>query len=288
VLRVTIAVLAFCLPCLSTASAAEDYHVMGRDELAILGTSVESHTTYNGTGRLVVTVLPHDVRQYSAETHFSVENPDGAGTATASAQLTVVSADDQRISAANDPAYLTVITQPFAVALDVKTLQDLTSLRTPVPFHFLSGMTGGDLHGLLEYRGSSKIDGFETASITFDAAGPFASTLPGEPKVPLAGQIHMTGHAFYRKSDALLMKLATTLVSTGTVGGGPEALHVRVTYERELTHMARQPSPVPTPSAMPSNLPSVNPSTMPTSSKKSIAPSPSPTPVPAPPKAMPT
>jgi hypothetical protein len=175
--------------------------------------------------------------------------------------MTLGAQGEQYAVSTSDPAYLTVLTQPFAVALDTNTLRDVTLLRKPDPFHFASGMTGGDLQGLLQFRGFVKINGFDTIGITFTADGPLTGGLPGNPKVTLSGHVHMDGRAFYRQDDALLMKLATTIVTSGTVGTSTAPVHIRVTYDRELLHIA--PTPPQTPSPLPVSTLSSAPATLP-------------------------
>jgi hypothetical protein len=255
----TFSVGSFSIGSASTASPDENYRVAGQDTLEILDTSVVSRTSYNGVDRLIISALPREGRRFAAESHFRVVSEGIARDASAHAELLMNSSNVQHLSAADDPAYLTVLTQPFAVALDSKTLHDLTSLRRPVPFHFMSGMTGGSLHGLLKYRGLAKVDGFETVSITFDAEGALTSgsrgLLPAEPGVAFSGEVSTVGQAFYRSSDALLMKLVTKIVTIGSVGAGQTPLRMRVTYERELSHIPPLPLPAATSSPTPKAIP---------------------------------
>jgi hypothetical protein len=74
VLRVASALVAFLLAFASTASADEEYRVIGRDELQILGTNIESRTSYNGLQYVIVTPLKHGDRNFVAEAHFRIES----------------------------------------------------------------------------------------------------------------------------------------------------------------------------------------------------------------------
>ena len=80
----------------------------------------------------------------------------------------------------DDPDFLTILNQPFAVRLDAPTLRDLRTLHGSVPFSTTSPL-GGEamLHGFLRPATSGPIGGRPTVAVRFEADGAMSGPLPG-------------------------------------------------------------------------------------------------------------
>ncbi len=118
-----------------------------------------SRVSYSGAQRLLV---GRDGRstQYDAQASYT---RDGDGVkrridARFVQELLPDGSFEDRID--DDPDFLTVLNQPFAIRLDAATLRDLRGLRTPVPFDASSPL-GGEavLRGFLRPAAGGKICG---------------------------------------------------------------------------------------------------------------------------------
>lgn len=282
-LRVAAVIVPLLLAMATTAEASETYRITGKDELRIVGTSVVSLTSYNGLQSLTVTPLAKGMRSFRSDARVRITSNGSSTEEKADAEITIDKNGDERTLRNNDPAYLTVLTQPFAAALDTKTLHDITRLKARVPFTFSSGIAGSNLRGTLKFRGFAEINNAQSVGFTFNASGPVYGTMPGERGTHLMGHVTMLGRAFYRLSDAILMKLVTTVVTSGTISYSTVPQHIRVTYARLLLQVPTRSTPVPAvPTPTPTSSPSPSPSTTPMASPIPIptaAPTPTPTPL---------
>ena len=108
----------------------------------------------------------------------------------------------------DDPDFLTILNQPFAVRLDAATLRDLRALRGRVPFSATSPL-GAEavLRGFLRPAGSGPIAGRPTVGVRFEAEGAMTGPLPGYAETLVSGTMRMDGTAYYALDDATLLAL---------------------------------------------------------------------------------
>jgi hypothetical protein len=228
----TIALLVFVV-CAAAARADQTYHVDGSDTYQIGGRDVRSEIAYDGIQRLSVRQAGK-ARRYVAHADYLRNDQGTHARATASFESTILPDGEQLDGANNDPDYLTVLNQPFAVQLDEATMRDLAHLSGSVPFDFPSPMTGAPLHGTLRHVGAATLNGEPVLGVAFDASGPLNGTLPDHPNLVLAGQIRMSGTAYYTEAGALLLALDATLSIAGNVVDRGRRSPVEIVYKRSL------------------------------------------------------
>lgn len=156
---------------------------------------------------------------------------------------TVRADGEQRDELNDDPNYLTVLDQPFALVLDAATLRDLSHLRTEVPFDFPSPIVGESLHGVLRRLTAGGVRDRPSIGVGFSATGPIAGPLPGHPELALSGTITMIGEAYYDADRAMLSTLESTLTVAGHLGDGSTGRPVEIVYRRTLRSEPRPASP---------------------------------------------
>jgi hypothetical protein len=228
----TVAITAVAVALLSgVARADQTYSVRGNDRYRV-GTALETTViTYRGSERL--SVAPDDGgRRYVAEVTYT--RSDEGGTATVHARFVqrMTRAGDLEDRSDEDPDFLTVLNQPFAVQLDKTTVNDLRHLHGMVPFEASSPFGGASLKGYLRSVPAGRVGGVEAIGVHFEADGPMDGTLPQRPGAVLAGTMHMDGTAYYADRNALLIALDATLTIDGTLRGGHAAVPVKITYRR--------------------------------------------------------
>jgi hypothetical protein len=225
----SIALLIFVVCAATVAGADQTYHVDGSDTYQIGGRDVRSKIAYRGTQQLSIRPAGK-ARRYVARAEYLRNDQGTHELVRASFESTILPSGEQQDGANNDPDYLTVLNQPFAVQLDMATMHDLAHLSGSIPFDFPSPMTGAPLHGSLRHIGGAMLDGEAVLGVAFDASGPLSGTLPDHPRLVLAGHIRMSGTAYY----ALLQALDATLSITGNVVGNARREPVEIIYKRHL------------------------------------------------------
>jgi hypothetical protein len=233
----SIALLIFIV-CTAAARSDQTYRVEGSDTYQIGGRDVRSVIGYRGTQRLTIRRIGAS-RQYVARAEYLRDDQGTHARVTASFESTILPSGEQRDGANEDPDYLTVLNQPFAVQLDPATMHDLAHLSGSVPFDFPSPMTGAPLHGTLRHvGGGATLNGEPVVGVAFDASGPLHGTLPDHPNLALAGHIRMNGTAFY-DAGALLLALDATLSITGNVSDDDGRDPVEIVYKRSIKAIPR-------------------------------------------------
>lgn len=233
----SIALLVFVVCAAAIARADQTYRVDGSDTYQIGGKDVRSEIAYSGTQRLSIR-RTGKARRYIAHAEYLRDDQGTHARVTASFESTILPDGEQVDGANNDPDYLTILNQPFAVALDPATLHDLSHLTGAVPFDFPSPMTGAPLHGTLRRVGAGMLNGQSVLGVAFDASGPLDGTLPDHPNLALAGHIRMNGTAYYTDSSALLLALDATLRISGNVVDHARRDPVEIVYKRSLKAIA--------------------------------------------------
>lgn len=216
------------------ADAAEQgYLVSGHDSFIIGAGDIQSEVEYRGTQQLQI-VRRGKTMRYVAK--VSYERSDQGATTSASADyvLDLLPNGEQLASADHDPDYLTVLNQPFAAQLDLRTLRELRRLRARAPFDFPSPFTGSTIRGQLERLGVGMIGPHRALGVGFEAAGPMKGRLPDRPGLSLIGGIVMRGTAYYDLTSALLVALDATVTISGTVSNRASNDPVTIVYRRTI------------------------------------------------------
>lgn len=212
---------------------AQSYTTDGEDSYQIAGHAEQTDILYAGTQRLAIS-------HQGTVTHFTASvtydrRENGISThATGSFSANILANGEERDAADNDPDYLTILNQPFAIELDAPTLHDLRRLVRPVPFDFPSPMTGAMLHGTLRRLPDGVLAGRRVLGIAFAAQGPLNGALPDRPATSVSGTITMKGTAYYAYDGALLTALDATLRIDGKVANTGQNDPVSILYKRTI------------------------------------------------------
>jgi hypothetical protein len=229
----TLALLAAVAASAAAARADQAYAVEGRDTFRAGNSDVRSETVYRGVQKLTITRTGR-ATTYSARVEYDREADGGKQHQRASFTSTLLPSGEQKDGPANDPDYLTVLNQPFAVQLDAPTMRDLAHVKRPVPFDFPSPMTGAALHGTLRRLPDALVGGNRAMGIAFEAKGPLHGALPDRPTMQLAGSITMKGTAYYAYGSALLLALDATLAIDGNIDDAAHRSPVSIVYSRSI------------------------------------------------------
>jgi hypothetical protein len=137
----------------------------------------------------------------------------------------------------DDPDFLTILNQPFAVRLDAATLGDLRALRGRVPFSATSPL-GAEavLRGFLRPAPGGPIGGRPTVAVRFEAEGAMTGPLPGSTQTLLSGTMRMDGVAYYGLDGATLLALTVTLTLDARLAQTRPSVSVpvRIVYRRTI------------------------------------------------------
>jgi hypothetical protein len=230
------------------ASADQAYAVSGKDVFQLGGRDERTQTRYQGVQHLVIT-RTGDTVAYAARVEYDKRSDGAAQHETAVYNATMLPSGQMQDGQTNDPDYLTILDQPFAVQLDAPTLRDLGHVKRPVPFDFPSPITGAPLRGTLRRVPDAMVGGMRAMGIAFEAAGPLHGALPDHPAMALAGRIRMRGTAYYAYDSALLIALDATLEIDGNLDADSQRSPVSILYQRSLRPLAQQSArAVPAPS----------------------------------------
>ena len=218
------------------ARADLQYETSGEDIYRIESSATISRVTYIGTERLSITRQGRELR-FEARASYTRSGPDGQRKAEALfvQVLDPNGAFEDRIN--DDPDFLTILNQPFAVKLDPATLRDVRDLHGRVPFAASSTLGGTALlRGFLRPGVNGPIEGRPTVAVRFEAEGPMNGPLPGHADATVSGGMHMDGTAYYALDSAVLLGLNVTLtIHAGLRERRPSvAVPVRITYRRSI------------------------------------------------------
>jgi len=148
----------------------------------------------------------------------------------------------------DDPDFLTILNQPFAVRLDAATLRDLRALRGRVPFSATSPLGAESvLRGFLRPGTGGPISGRPTVAVRFEAEGTMNGPLPGDTTALVTGNIRMDGTAYYALESAMLMALRVTLTLDAQLAqsGTAAAVPLHIVYVRSIRVAPRTPPRAP-------------------------------------------
>lgn len=234
-----VATLGIGLAAAQPARADQRYTVSGSDLYQIGAALPNTRIEYAGSERLVVTRSGKSVR-YRAIVRYMRADASGERAMRASFVQEMRPSGSLEDRADNDPDFLAVLNQPFAIELDAKTLRDIAHLHGEVPFRATSPLGSSILHGYLKPGTDGLIDGRPVVGVRFDAHGPMSGSLPSHPATAIHGTIRMDGTAYYATPGALLLALDATLDITGKLQNGADEVPVRIIYRRTIraTHPA--------------------------------------------------
>jgi hypothetical protein len=229
------------------APADLQYATTGEDLYRIESTGTFTRVSYAGTESLSIAREGRSVR-FAASAQYTRQGPDGKtrGEARFVQVLQPNGSFVDRVD--NDPDFLTILNQPFAVWIDGPTLRDLRAMRSRVPFSAASPL--GDatlLQGFLRPGVAGPIDGSPTVAVRFEAQGPMSGTLPGYADATVSGTMRMDGTAYYALNGADLLAFSVTLTLDARLAQGRPAVSVpvRITYRRSMRATSRTPPPAP-------------------------------------------
>ncbi len=227
------------------AFADQQYDVSGEDVYRVGSAGVVSRVAYAGKQRLTVE-HQGDRTRYDAQARYARNAADGNTHVNARfvQELLPNGTFEDRID--EDPDFLTVLNQPFAVQLDVVTIRDLRNLHGPVPFSATSPLGGqAVLRGFLRPGTSGKIGGRPAVAVRFEADGPMSAPMPARANATMSGHMRMDGIAYYSLDDAMLVSLDATLTIVAQLHDGSETLPLRIVYRRSIRASATRGTPVP-------------------------------------------
>lgn len=214
------------------AIADQSYDVSGMDSYAIGASVPATQIAYVGTQRLLVAKSGTTMR-FEAQARYT--RTDDSSKASVRAHFVQELVDGSfHDRADDDPDFLTILNQPFAVQLDRVTLRDLRTLHHSVPFQASSPLGSAMLHGFLRPSSGGRINGKRVIGVRFEADGPMTGPLPERADTTIAGTIRMDGTAYYSLDSALLLALDATLTITGKLVDKKNAVPVRIVYRRNI------------------------------------------------------
>lgn len=225
------------------AHADFQYDASGEDTYRIQSAQTSSRVSYAGTERLSVTRQGKAWR-FEARASYTRTGPDGRSRAEADfVQMQQPDGTfEDRVD--DDPDFLTILNQPFAVQLDAATLRDLRELHGRVPFAATSPLGAqAVLRGYLRPAAAGAIAGHQAVAVRFEAEGGMTGPLPGYAQTLVAGTMRMEGTAYYASDSAMLLALNVALTLDARLSQGRPAVSVpvRILYRRTIRAAAKTP-----------------------------------------------
>ncbi len=239
------------LPVTGPASADVQYKTSGEDLYRIASATTLSRVTYLGSERLSVHAEGKAWR-FEARARYTRNGPEGKELVQARFVQVLLPNGTFEDRVDEDPDFLTILNQPFAVKLDAATLRDLRTLRGAVPFSATSPLGAqAVLRGYLRPAAGGPVGGRPTVAVHFQADGAMTGPLPGYAEMLVSGTMRMGGTAYYALDDATLLALnvALTLDARLSEGRPSVAVPVRIVYRRTIRATASTKTPPPTPLA---------------------------------------
>lgn len=228
------------------ACADVQYDTSGEDVYRLVSAETSSKVSYAGTERVSARQDGKDWR-FEARAWYTRSGPNGKrrNEALFVQMLLPNGTFEDRLD--NDPDFLTILNQPFAVRLDAATLRDLRALHGRVPFSATSPLGAETvLHGFLRPVPGGPIEGMQTVGVRFEADGAMTGPLPGYAETLVSGTMRMDGTAYYALDGAMLLALRITLtIDARLAQSGSESVPVRIVYRRSIRATAKTPLPAP-------------------------------------------
>ncbi|MDQ2865380.1 MAG: hypothetical protein M3R51_04085 [Candidatus Eremiobacteraeota bacterium] len=217
----------------SAGQSEQKYSVSGNDTFRIGTAAPATSIAYAGTQNLTIDKSGTSRRFIAEVTYVRVGNR-GRTTSHARFVQELNLSGDFSDRADDDPDFLTVLNQPFAVQLDATTMRELRSMRGSIPFQAQSPFGGAMLHGTLRPVPAGRIGGHSAVGVRFSAAGPMSGVTPQHPEASIAGAIRMTGTAYYATESDLLLALDATIAINGKLTDRNDEVPVNIVYQRTI------------------------------------------------------
>ncbi len=215
------------------ATGCDRHYVVSGSDTFTVGDHTAAKVVYAGTESLHVSRTGATTR-FAADAQYTRTDDAGSNDARASFVQELLASGTFEDRLDDDPDFLTVLNQPFAVALDAATLRDLRALHGRLPFDTPSPVTGATLHGSLRRGPVGLIAGQQAIGVRFEASGPMRGPLPDKPEIAIDGVMTMDGIAYYSQSGALLLALEARLTISGSLHQSKTATPVRIVYLRTI------------------------------------------------------
>lgn len=230
----------------AAAAADQPYDVRGQDVYRIGTSQTTSRVTYDGQETLTVAKDGKGAR-FEAQVRYVRRDAGGKHDASARFIQELLPSGTFEDRWDEDPDFLTILNQPFAIQLDKATMRDLLHLHASVPFNATSPL-GGDavLRGYLRPGLGGEIAKRPAVAVRFEAEGPMSGGLPGG-HATMSGRMRMDGIAYYALDDALLLALDATLTIRAKLGDSAQSVPVEITYRRYIRARTRAPVRTPLP-----------------------------------------
>jgi hypothetical protein len=229
--------------------ADEHYDVMGQDIYRIGQPATISRVVYDGSQTLTVQRQGNATR-FDAQARYRRVDATGNSEVVARFVQDLSTSGTFRDRLDDDPDFLTVLNQPFAVQLDAVTMRDLHHLHAPVPFDATSPLgSNAVLRGFLQPGTAGEIGGRPAVAVHFRAEGPMSGLLPGASHATMSGRMRMDGTAYYAVDDAMLLALDATLTIAAKLEESAQTIPVEITYRRYIRAQPAPRTPRPTPLA---------------------------------------
>jgi hypothetical protein len=209
--------------------------------------------TYEGTERLSIANALDGKKRFTALARYTRNGDDGKANVQARFVQDLTARGSFEDELDEDPDFLTVLNQPFAIQLDAATLRDLRTLHGKVPFEATSPL-GDDsvLRGFLRPAPGGEIDGTAVIAVKFEAEGLMTGSAPAHGSNParMTGQMRMEGIAYYSAASALLLALDATLTIVAQLQQDAQnRVPVHIVYRRAIRADSSAKTLLPTPLA---------------------------------------
>ena len=230
----TVAALTLLATLCPAEAADQRYEVAGVDTYQVGTTVASTQIAYAGTQQLNIETDSGGTR-FSADVRYTRTDESGKASQEAKFVQVMTTAGNFEDRTDNDPDFLTVLNQPFAIELDPTTMQDLRTMQGPIPFQASSPFGDSTLHGFLRPAGTGgRVSGRPVVGVRFEAGGPMTGSLPERADTTISGTIRMDGTAYYAADTALLYALNATLTIDGQLVDHQKQVPVHIVYRRTI------------------------------------------------------
>ena len=214
------------------ACADQTYDVSGVDQYRVGTTGASTHIAYSGEQLLTIDRSGKQTK-YTADVRYT--RADDSGKASVRGRFVQALVDGTfQDQSDDDPDFLTILNQPFAIQLDGTTMRDLRAMRTKIPFSASSPLGNSTLKGFLRPSPGGKIRGRRVFGVRFTANGPMSGAVRDKSLTAVSGNINMDGTAYYAADSALLLGLDATLTINGNLSDSQRQIPVKIVYRRTI------------------------------------------------------
>ena len=231
---IALAVVAALLATVRAAGADQQYDVNGQDVYSIGSSGAISRVVYAGTQRLTIERQGKRAR-FDAQVRYQRAADDGKSSVDARFVQELLPNGSFQDLIDDDPDFLTILNQPFAVQLDGSTMRDLRALHKAVPFDATSPL-GGEavLRGFLRPGLAGEVGGRPVIAVRFEAEGPMTGPVPQRSQATMTGRMRMDGTAYYSTQTSMLLALDATLTIVASLRDADRSVPVKIVYRRSI------------------------------------------------------